>query len=158
MMLRNEEYWIMFDQHQGVFYVDAQRNMAVTMGERDVKTDVKEKSRLLIKLLRVWSWWWPDWGETSICPPPCWRETLQSPTLRRWRGEGERRVKLCLQGQIEMRKMSNKGRWLLSLLEQVRPRVFLPRQRSLLSWQGCGAVWLWWSPGGQEQAGGRGPL
>ena len=33
--------------HQGVFYVDAQRNMAVTMGERDVKTDVKEKSRLL---------------------------------------------------------------------------------------------------------------
>ena len=33
---------------QGVFYVDAQRNMAVTMGERDVKMDVKEKSRLLI--------------------------------------------------------------------------------------------------------------
>ena len=30
----------------GVFYVDTQRNMAVTMGERDVKLDVKEKSRL----------------------------------------------------------------------------------------------------------------
>ena len=29
-----------------VFYVDTQRNMAVTMGERDVKVDVKEKSRL----------------------------------------------------------------------------------------------------------------
>ena len=29
----------------GVFYVDTQRNMAVTMGERDVKLDVKEKSR-----------------------------------------------------------------------------------------------------------------
>ena len=41
------------DHRQGVFYVDAQRNMAVTMGERDVKTDVKEKSRLLISLLRV---------------------------------------------------------------------------------------------------------
>ena len=53
MMLRNEEYWMMFDQHQGVFYVDAQRNMAVTMGERDVKTDVKEKSRLLIRLFSV---------------------------------------------------------------------------------------------------------
>ena len=53
MVLRNEEHWMMFDQHQGVFYVDAQRNMAVTMGERDVKTDVKEKSRLLITLLRV---------------------------------------------------------------------------------------------------------
>ena len=38
---------MIFDQLQGVFYVDAQRNMAVTMGERDVKTDVKEKSRLL---------------------------------------------------------------------------------------------------------------
>ena len=38
---------------QGVFYVDAQRNMAVTMGERDVKMDVKEKSRLLI-----FSVWW----------------------------------------------------------------------------------------------------
>ena len=30
---------------QAVAYVDAQRNMAVTMGERDVKSDVKEKSR-----------------------------------------------------------------------------------------------------------------
>ena len=30
---------------QEVGYVDAQRNMAVTMGERDVKTDVKEKSK-----------------------------------------------------------------------------------------------------------------
>ena len=38
---------MIFDQHQAVFYIDAQRNMAVTMGERDVKTDVKEKSRLL---------------------------------------------------------------------------------------------------------------
>ena len=30
---------------QEVWYVDAQRNMAVTMGERDVKADVKEKSK-----------------------------------------------------------------------------------------------------------------
>ena len=30
---------------EAVCYVDAQRNMAVTMGERDVKMDVKEKSR-----------------------------------------------------------------------------------------------------------------
>ena len=44
---------MIFDQLQGVFYVDAQRNMAVTMGERDVKTDVKEKSRLLVCLLGV---------------------------------------------------------------------------------------------------------
>ena len=41
------EHLMIFDHCQGVFYVDAQRNMAVTMGERDVKTDVKEKSRLL---------------------------------------------------------------------------------------------------------------
>ena len=33
------------DMIQGVGYVDAQRNMAVAMGERDVKADVKEKSR-----------------------------------------------------------------------------------------------------------------
>lgn len=32
---------------QEVGYVDAQRNMAVTMGERDVKTDVKEKSKFV---------------------------------------------------------------------------------------------------------------
>ena len=44
-MWRIEEPLMTFDQHQAVFYVDAQRNMAVTMGERDVKTDVKEKSR-----------------------------------------------------------------------------------------------------------------
>ena len=43
-----EELMIIFYHCQGVFYVDAQRNMAVTMGERDVKTDVKEKSRCLI--------------------------------------------------------------------------------------------------------------
>ena len=73
-----------FDQHQGVFYVDAQRNMAVTMGERDVKTDVKEKSRFYFGCLvfyldndLIGS------GETSICPPPCWRETLRSLTLLR---------------------------------------------------------------------------
>ena len=35
----------------GVFYVDPQRNMAVTMGERDVKTDVKEKSRYSLHLI-----------------------------------------------------------------------------------------------------------
>ena len=51
IMLRIEKDLMLFDHHQGVFYVDAQRNMAVTMGERDVKTDVKEKSRLLICLV-----------------------------------------------------------------------------------------------------------
>ena len=50
-MLRIEKDLMKFDHRQGVFYVDAQRNMAVTMGERDVKTDVKEKSRLLICLV-----------------------------------------------------------------------------------------------------------
>ena len=51
LMLRIEKDRMIFDHRQGVFYVDAQRNMAVTMGERDVKTDVKEKSRSLICLV-----------------------------------------------------------------------------------------------------------
>ena len=54
IMLRREGQRMIFDHCcQGVFYVDAQRNMAVTMGERDVKMDVKEKSRLFI-----FSVWW----------------------------------------------------------------------------------------------------
>ena len=68
--------------------------------------------------------------------------------------EGDTAEAYIAQGQIEMRKMSNKGRS-LSLLgwDQVRLSVLLARPRSLLSGQGCGAVWLWRSPGGQEQAG-----
>ena len=89
--------------------------------------------------------------ETSICPPPCWRETLRSLTLLRW-GDWPWLVSLLLtpQGKIEMRKMSNKGRWYCIV---ITVRVLLPRQRSLLSGQGRGAVWLWRSPGSQEQAG-----
>ena len=37
--------YMLFYLIQGVGYVDAQRNMAVAMGERDVKADVKDKSR-----------------------------------------------------------------------------------------------------------------
>ena len=54
-----------------------------------------------------------------------------------------------------MRKMSNKGRLMISQWDQVRLRVLLPRPRSLLSGQGRGALWLWRGPGGPEQAGGR---
>ena len=35
----------LFLQVQEVAYVDAQRNVAVTLGERDVKADVKAKKK-----------------------------------------------------------------------------------------------------------------